>query len=85
MNLNFRIKIYVAVAIFLAITYFFKNTNQEDSLPVIGGIPDFEFIDSGSKIKGNRVLILKLKVLVEKILLMNGSQSSTFYLKCRYI
>ena len=46
MNLNFRIKIYVAVAIFLAITYFFKNTNQEDSLPVIGGIPDFEFIDS---------------------------------------
>ena len=46
MNLNFRIKIYVAVAIFIAITYFFKNTNQEDSLPVIGGIPDFEFIDS---------------------------------------
>ncbi len=46
---------------------------------------NFEFIDSGSKIKGNRVLILKLKVLVEKILLMNGSQSSTFYLKCRYI
>ena len=46
MNLNFRIKIYVAVAIFLAITYFFKNTNQADSLPVIGGIPDFEFIDS---------------------------------------
>ena len=46
MNLNFRIKNYVAVAILLAITYFFKNTNQEDSIPVIGGIPDFEFIDS---------------------------------------
>ena len=52
MNLNFRIKIYVAVAIFLAITYFFKNTNQEDSLPVIGGIPDFEFIDSEGRYVG---------------------------------
>tara|TARA_B100001540_G_C15596425_1_gene546516 strand:- start:236 stop:820 length:585 start_codon:yes stop_codon:yes gene_type:complete len=46
MNLNFRIKIYIAVAIFLAITYIFKNINEDESLPVIGGIPDFEFIDS---------------------------------------
>ena len=46
MNLNFRIKIYIAVAIFLAITYIFKNINEDETLPVIGGIPDFEFIDS---------------------------------------
>ena len=46
MNLNFRIKIYIAVAIFLAITYIFKNINEDESLHVIGGIPDFEFIDS---------------------------------------
>ena len=62
MNLNFRIKIYVAVAIFLAITYFFKNTNQEDSLPVIGGIPDFEFIDSEGRDVG--LATLKGKVWV---------------------
>ena len=62
MNLNFRIKIYVAVAIFLAITYFFKNTNQEDSLPVIGGIPDFEFIDSEGRDVG--LSTLKGKVWV---------------------
>ena len=62
MNLNFRIKIYVAVAIFLAITYFFKNTNQEDLLPVIGGIPDFEFIDSEGRDVG--LSTLKGKVWV---------------------
>ena len=62
MNLNFRIKIYVAVAIFLAITYFFKNTNQEDSLPGIGGIPDFEFIDSEGRDVG--LSTLKGKVWV---------------------
>ena len=62
MNLNFRIKIYVAVAIFLAITYFFKNTNQADSLPVIGGIPDFEFIDSEGRDVG--LSTLKGKVWV---------------------
>ena len=62
MNLNFRIKIYVAVAIFLAITYFFKNTNQEDSLPVIGGIPDLEFIDSEGR--GVGLSTLKGKVWV---------------------
>ena len=62
MNLNFRIIIYVAVAIFLAITYFFKNTNQEDSLPVIGGIPDFEFIDSEGRDVG--LSTLKGKVWV---------------------
>ena len=62
MNLNFRIKIYVAVASFLAITYFFKNTNQEDSLPVIGGIPDFEFIDSEGRDVG--LSTLKGKVWV---------------------
>ena len=62
MNLNFRIKIYVAVAIFLAITYFFKNTNQEDSLPVIGGIPNFEFVDSEGRDVG--LSTLKGKVWV---------------------
>ena len=57
MNLNFRIKIYVAVAIFLAITYIYKNTNEQDSLPVIGGIPNFEFVDS----EGRDVCLSTLK------------------------
>jgi len=62
MNLNFRIKIYVAVAIFLAITYIYKNTNEKDSLPVIGGIPNFEFVDSEGRDVG--LSTLKGKVWV---------------------
>ena len=62
MNLNFRIKIYVAVAIFLAITYIYKNTNKQDSLPVIGGIPNFEFVDSEGRDVG--LSTLKGKVWV---------------------
>ncbi len=62
MKLNFRIKIYVAVAIFLAITYIYKNTNEQDSLPVIGGIPNFEFVDSEGRDVG--LSTLKGKVWV---------------------
>ena len=46
MNLNFRIKIYAVVAIFLVITYIIKFTGDQEPLPVIGSIPEFEFIDS---------------------------------------
>ena len=46
MNLNFRIKIYAVVAIFLAITYFVKFTSNQEPLPIIGSIPEFEFVDS---------------------------------------
>ena len=46
MNLNFRIKIYAVVAIFLAITYIVKFTSDQEPLPVIGSIPEFEFVDS---------------------------------------
>ena len=46
MNLNFRIKIYSVVAVFLVITYIIKLTSDQEPLPVIGSIPEFEFIDS---------------------------------------
>lgn len=46
MNLNFRIKIYAVVAIFLVITYIVKFTGDQEPLPVIGSIPEFEFVDS---------------------------------------
>ena len=46
MNLNFRIKIYSVVAVFLVITYIIKYTSEQEPLPVIGSIPEFEFIDS---------------------------------------
>ena len=46
MNLNFRIKIYSVVAVFLVITYIIKLTSEQEPLPVIGSIPEFEFIDS---------------------------------------
>ena len=46
MNLNFIIKIYSVVAVFLVITYIIKYTSEQEPLPVIGSIPEFEFIDS---------------------------------------
>lgn len=46
MNLNFRIKIYAIIAVFLAVTYIIKINNEQEPLPVIGSIPEFEFIDS---------------------------------------
>ena len=46
MNVNFRINIYAVVAIFLAITYIVKFTSDQEPLPVIGSIPEFEFVDS---------------------------------------
>ena len=50
MNLNFRIKIYAVVAIFLAITYFVKFTSDQEPLPIIGSIPEFEFVDSDGEL-----------------------------------
>ena len=46
MNLNFRIKIYSVVAVFLVITYIIKFTSEQEPLPVIRSVPEFEFIDS---------------------------------------
>ncbi len=46
MNLNFRIKIYAIIAVFLAVTYIIKINNEQEPLPIIGSIPEFEFIDS---------------------------------------
>ncbi len=57
MNLNFRIKIYSVVAVFLVITYIIKLTSEQEPLPVIGSIPEFEFIDS----EGQSVNLNKLK------------------------
>ena len=62
MNLNFRIKIYSVVAVFLVITYIIKFTSEQEPLPVIGSIPEFEFIDSeGQSVNHNT---LKGKVWV---------------------
>ena len=49
MNLNSRIKIYALVAVFLAITYVIKIKSDKEPLPVIGSIPEFEFVDSEGK------------------------------------
>ena len=49
MNLNSRIKIYTLVAVFLAITYVIKINSDKEPLPVIGSIPEFEFVDSEGK------------------------------------
>jgi len=46
MNLNFRIKIYAIIAVFLVVTYIIKINNEQEPLPIIGSIPEFEFIDS---------------------------------------
>jgi len=57
MNLNFRIKIYAIIAVFLAVTYIIKINNEQEPLPVIGSIPEFEFIDS----EGRDISLTNLK------------------------
>jgi len=57
MNQNTRIKIYIAIAALLIATYFFKNSEPENNLPVIGNIPDFEFVNS----EGETIKLTSLK------------------------
>ena len=57
MNLNFRIKIYAIIAVFLAVTYIIKINNEQEPLPIIGSIPEFEFIDS----EGRDISLTNLK------------------------
>ena len=46
MNINTRIKIYIAVAVFLLATYFLNYTGKDNELPEIGMVPEFEFVNS---------------------------------------
>jgi len=57
MNQNTRIIIYVAIAALLIATYLIKNSEPENSLPVIGNIPDFEFVNS----EGETITLTSLK------------------------
>ena len=57
MNFNFRLKIYIGVAIFLIISFFFKDSQPAKELPEIGNIPQFEFTNSD----GNTVTLDDLK------------------------
>ena len=57
MNFNFRLKIYIGVAIFLIISFFFKDSHPAKELPEIGNIPQFEFTNSD----GNTVTLDNLK------------------------
>jgi len=57
MNQNTRIKIYIAIAALLIATYLLKNSESENSLPVIGNIPDFEFVNS----EGETITLTSLK------------------------
>ena len=57
MNFNFRLKIYIGVAIFLIISFFFKDSQPIKELPEIGNILQFEFTNSD----GNTVTLDNLK------------------------
>ena len=46
MNINTRIKIHIAVAVFLLATYFLNYKGKENELPEIGMVPEFEFVNS---------------------------------------
>jgi len=46
MNQKTRFIIYGIVAVFLAITYFIKESDKTPSLPKIGSVPEFSFTDS---------------------------------------
>jgi protein SCO1/2 len=50
MNQKIRFIIYVLVGVFLLITYFFKEPNIKNDLPISGLVPDFEFTDSNGQI-----------------------------------
>ena len=56
-NFNFRLKIYIGVAIFLIISFFYKFSQPVKELPEIGNIPQFEFTNSD----GNTVTLDNLK------------------------
>ena len=56
-NFNFRLKIYIGVAIFLIISFFYKYSQPVKELPEIGNIPQFEFTNSD----GNTVTLDNLK------------------------
>ncbi|MBO70554.1 MAG: SCO family protein [Candidatus Marinimicrobia bacterium] len=57
MNFNFRLKIYIGVAIFLIISLLYKDSQPVKELPEIGNIPQFEFTNSD----GNTVTLDNLK------------------------
>ena len=49
MNQKIRFIIYGLIAFFLLITFFFKESNVINDLPITGSVPDFEFIDSNGE------------------------------------
>ena len=49
MNQKIRFIIYGIVAVFLLITFFFKESNTIEDLPITGAVPDFEFTDSNGE------------------------------------
>ena len=49
MNQKIRFIIYGIVAVFLLITFFFKESNTIEDLPITGTVPDFEFTDSNGE------------------------------------
>ncbi len=50
MNQKMRFIIYGLVGVFLLITYFLKESNSSNNLPISGTVPDFEFTDSNGQI-----------------------------------
>ena len=49
MNQKIRFIIYGIVAVLLLVTFFFKESNTLDDLPISGSVPDFEFTDSNGE------------------------------------
>ena len=50
MNQKIRFIIYGLVGVFILITYFLKEPNIKNDLPISGLVPDFEFTDSNGQI-----------------------------------
>ena len=48
MNQKNRFIIYGIVAVFLAVTYFIKESDRDSILPLIGTVPEFSFPDSNN-------------------------------------
>ena len=62
MNRKIRFGIYGLVAVFIFFTYFIQESKQQNTLPIIGKVPQFDLIDSQNRNISKSDLIEKVWV-----------------------
>ena len=62
MNRKIRFGVYGLVALFILLTYFIQESKQQNTLPIIGKVPQFDLIDSQNRNISKSDLIEKVWV-----------------------